>query len=237
MHQTPEVEASPSRFLLLPTEIRLKIYYYALSWPHLGTLFARTLQRCQQAEHDHLSGGNPDTGFKPKSSIAIASLLPPRHETPTCLLLNRQITAEALPCLYSQTLKIDVLPPYTQALGRPMEITSFLCETALQNVQKVELFPNLADDTRGWSKLVELLLDIWCERNDLQGLKVILAETVPPQGKMTSREDERSKKESGSDIVAKVRRVFTSQTSRVMLRYLIHVSSCDDSEQRSSTLA
>ncbi|KAI5459615.1 hypothetical protein BGZ63DRAFT_388373 [Mariannaea sp. PMI_226] len=206
MEPVPDAGMPQSSFLLLPTEVRLKIYAYALSWPNLRQLFAQTYENCQHIELKFLSGLDQESRLRPKSSVAMASILPTRQVTPTCLLINRQITAEALPCLYSQILEINALPPYTQLLGRPMDITSFLCEAALQRAQRVTLYPDFNRDLRGWSKLVELLLDIWCDKNHLLELKVVLDPTIPLQESPSQREEGHRIRGSGLGVIAKLRR-------------------------------
>lgn len=87
--------------------------------------------------------------------------------TPTVLLLNRQITAEALPVLRAKTLVLDTPPPCTPSLARPMDITEFIGETTLQHVRRVLLRMDLTMEAHWWAKTVETLLDVWCVKNSL----------------------------------------------------------------------
>ncbi len=150
---------APTSFLSLPYRLRHEIYTYAIDWPDLRVPFTRLARECQRVE------ANWESRREPKCTIPSPRVA--ARTTPTLLLLNRQITAEALPVLRAKTLVLETLPPYTPFLGRPMDITDFIGEATLQRVRRVLLKMDLVMDARGWAKTVETLLDVWCVKNSL----------------------------------------------------------------------
>jgi hypothetical protein len=90
--------------------------------------------------------------------------------TPSLLLLNRQITSEALEVLYRKPLILDTTPPYTPQFGQPMGIPEIVSETTLQNLRFVVLRMDLdqRQSARYWFKIIEMLLDIWYVKNNLE---------------------------------------------------------------------
>lgn len=154
-----------SLLLALPLEIRNAIYSHAICWPDLSALF-------QRAQAEYLETSEAFTTTKaPKCTISRDRST--KLVTPTILLLNRQITSEALLVLQKKILSIPTPPPSPIELAKPTDITEFIGEAVLQNVRLVTLRLNFKDCApRDWMKTVENLLDIWCQRNSLQSLHV-----------------------------------------------------------------
>jgi hypothetical protein len=93
--------------------------------------------------------------------------------TPSLLLLNRQITSEALEVLYRKPLILDTTPPYIPQLGQPMGMPEIISETTLQNLRFVVLRMDLdqSQSARYWFKIIEVMLDIWFVKNNLEGVQ------------------------------------------------------------------
>jgi hypothetical protein len=155
-----------SPFLALPLEIRNEIYDYALDWPDLSGSSEHT----QSGKRLHKKG----------ITKAPASWLVPipaqQMTTPSILLVNRQLTVEALAVLHNKPLVISKPPPYPPQLRAAVDITAFISETALQQVPRIVLQMDLryipdqpADHARAWLKTVETL---WCIRNPLGRFEV-----------------------------------------------------------------
>ncbi|KAK2811985.1 hypothetical protein FQN50_001692 [Emmonsiellopsis sp. PD_5] len=175
---------SPLSFLDLPPEIRLQIYRLSLSWPNLRRPFARLRIECEQDEaswftyHPPSSPqyimGNIPCFFTPKCTLPPPRIPESDYVTPNLFLLNHQITYEALPVLHSQELVIDEPPPYSIALGRPVDITMFICEGALQKARRVTLKIDITSLASRWARTVDTLLDVWCVGNCLEELRIVL---------------------------------------------------------------
>ncbi|KAH9893873.1 hypothetical protein F4778DRAFT_784360 [Xylariomycetidae sp. FL2044] len=193
-------------FLIFPPELRLKIYSYALSWPDLVGCFRRWQQRIQDIENGLLHDeSRPGNRLIPKSAVELGNILPRRYTTPTCLLLCRQITAEALPVLYAQPLRIEAPSPYSEVLGRPVDITHFISEAALQRACHVVLKMDLAREAASWRRVVDLLLDVWQVDNALVRLEVVTGrEILVPVGYGVLGSG--SPRSPSLDIVAKLQR-------------------------------
>ena len=152
-------------FLSLPLELRDDIYFRALAWPDLNPLFQKT-----QAENLNTLEAYRGTTV-PKCTIVRDRSI--ELVTPSILLLNRQITSEARVVLQKKVLTISSPPPVPIQLAKPADITEFIGEGVLQTVRFVTLRLNFKDhEPRDWMKTVENLLDVWCERNDLQSLHI-----------------------------------------------------------------
>ncbi|OAT03403.1 hypothetical protein BDBG_00132 [Blastomyces gilchristii SLH14081] len=168
----------PVSFLDLPPEIRHEIYTLALSWPNLRGLFDRLRRECEQDEaawfaHSSLSMGLGDM-CNNACPLPSPSIPESRYTTPTIFLLNRQITYEALPVLHAQELVIDEPPPYSMALGRPVDITVFISEGALQRARRVVLKIDIANLASRWARTVDTLLDVWWVDNGLEKLRIVV---------------------------------------------------------------
>ncbi|KAH8808860.1 hypothetical protein F5884DRAFT_793605 [Xylogone sp. PMI_703] len=166
MDPGPKVEdpARPSDpyspFLALPREIRNMIYTHALTYPS----FNRDYQSMRNVP------------------------LPPLT-TPTILLLNHQITSEALASLHRAPLVIDAAPPSSMGNNlKWIEITDLISYRTLQAVPRVTLAMDLNfqparkdrfDNALSWANTVEILLDIWGFKHRLEEL-VVKVDYVPP---------------------------------------------------------
>ncbi|OAX78926.1 hypothetical protein ACJ72_06762 [Emergomyces africanus] len=170
----------PVSFLDLPPEIRHEIYALALSWPNLRVPFTRLRHECELVEAAWFRP-SPSFSMGLGSSCNHSCALPlpyiPESEytTPTIFLLNRQITYEALPVLHAQELVIDEPPPYSMALGRPVDITMFISEGALQRARRVVLKIDVANLASRWARTVDTLLDVWQVDNCLEELRIVVA--------------------------------------------------------------
>ncbi|RDW69593.1 hypothetical protein BP6252_08613 [Coleophoma cylindrospora] len=163
-----------SAFLtLLPPELRNLVYDYALDWPQLSTL----LMHVRRDEHPKISpaqkGPLPALPATCSSSLTIL-------ETPTILLLNRQITQEALRVLRQKPLILDSSLP-----SAGMCITEYIGPTTLQHVRLMVLDIALSQsNATAWLRMVEVLLDLLRATNSLTRLvvKATYNPTVPTTG-------------------------------------------------------
>ncbi|KAL3456512.1 hypothetical protein BJX64DRAFT_293988 [Aspergillus heterothallicus] len=115
--------------LALPPEIRLQIYPYLLNPNTYTTAYTRITQLTSQAYAEAHS----------KHTLAkIPSATLPRfyvtRHTPPILLVNRQISREALAVLYETELELRGTPA-TYFVFRQMDVAEFICETLLQRVE------------------------------------------------------------------------------------------------------
>ncbi|OJD19783.1 hypothetical protein AJ78_00283 [Emergomyces pasteurianus Ep9510] len=163
----------PVSFLDLPPEIRHEIYTLALSWPNLRVPFTRLRHECEQDEAAWFRQGSI---YNHSCALPPPYIPEPDYMTPTIFLLNRQITHEALPVLHTQELVIDEPPPYSIALGRPVDITMFISEGALQRARRVVLKIDIANLASRWARTVDTLLDVWRVNNCLEELRIVVAE-------------------------------------------------------------
>lgn len=97
------MESAPVSFLDLPRELRDMIYADALDWSDISQQLARTLAEWT------------DKAKKPPF---------PQRTTPTILLLNRQVTSEALPVLHAKPL--TVLFPRDHSLQKQQQMPNIL---------------------------------------------------------------------------------------------------------------
>ncbi|KAL3475969.1 hypothetical protein BJX99DRAFT_228677 [Aspergillus californicus] len=165
-------------FMDLPPEIRLQIYPHLLD-PSSYISSYKQINRLTNEARDNAEKSR--TIDRPSYQIPDVTL--PRFHvtryTPSILLVNRQITSEALPILYKKELKLQGTP-WTYFVFRQMDIAEFISETLLQRVQSVVLrleSPN---------KLFILsLLDIWGRENALRKLVLYLPTTTAIQGQIS----------------------------------------------------
>ncbi|KAL6713250.1 hypothetical protein ACLMJK_009371 [Lecanora helva] len=147
-------------FSSLPLEIRISIYVLAVDYPDLAISFEKASAKHSNAfkEYHHL---RPKCTMSPDYSGSFI--------TPTILLLNRQITSEALPILRKKTLHIPSPPPFPRQLCKPLDIIQFVGEITLQRVCKVTLTVDFKTQyARGLNKMIENLVDVWSQENALQ---------------------------------------------------------------------
>jgi hypothetical protein len=148
-------------FLDLPVEIRVLIYEYLLN-PNDYLSGYRQIETMITAHTDRSRG----------PSCADPRLYVERY-TPSILLLNKQITSEALYVLYRIPLSLEGTPRTYLAM-RQMDITEFISEELLQNIH----YGILRLDTPH-KHFVLPLLDIWEQRNNLKRLDVFRPMTTP----------------------------------------------------------
>lgn len=151
-------------FLELPCEIRLIIYTYALNPNEYKKAYRKVIAYANDT--DRLRG----------PSCAHTRPYVERY-TPPILLLNRQITTEALQVLYQIPLHLYGTPS-TQYTMRQMDIAEFISEGLLQKIRHAVLklrSPN--------KHFVLTLLDIWGARNCLETLDVYLPERSTMSGR------------------------------------------------------
>ncbi|RDW67278.1 uncharacterized protein DSM5745_09144 [Aspergillus mulundensis] len=143
-------------FLFLPPELRLQIYTYLLDPNTYVTGYTNitrlTSTAYEDAHADALASNESDRPQIPSVSLARIYIT---RRTPSILLLNRQITAEALPVLYSVPLTLTGTPS-TYLSMRQMDIAEFISETLLQRIKVVAL--RLTQPEKAF---VLGLLDIW----------------------------------------------------------------------------
>ncbi|KAM0261325.1 hypothetical protein ACHAQJ_002356 [Trichoderma viride] len=155
-------------FLFLPYHIRHDIYILALEYPDLGPVFARIEYKRAVAEERH------DRTRLPKCVFPTPHVPVRLKTTPGILLCNRQVAWEAREAMNFKVFTLRRPPPYTTTLGKPMDITEFISQDTLKNMRRVELVMNLYVDARGWSKTVEMLLDVWSSADHLRKIDVTL---------------------------------------------------------------
>jgi hypothetical protein len=158
-------------FLDLPLELRNAIYSYTLRWPDLSNIY----------HNGTLHEDQPYT-YEPTGSQS------PTLTTPRVLLLNHQITIEALAILYQKALVINSPCPLptlliTAGSSSLVPITRFISATTLKHVRLVVLDVDL--DYRTWTEngvrqyssvswhtAVQSYRDFWHEENRLDAIHV-----------------------------------------------------------------
>ena len=155
-----------SRFLALPAELRIPIYTLVLDYPDLANSYEKARSKLDDAFKDRERPEVPLCTLSPDYTGAFV--------TPPILLLNRQITSEALPVLWAKTLHVPSPPPHAIYLQGNVDIAQFISDITLQKAQKVTLTVN--PETHGyrdWRRMVENLLAVWGqEENSLKSLHV-----------------------------------------------------------------
>ena len=170
-----------SSILALPLEIRNAVYFHAISWPDLSTLFQKAHAEYLDTYEAYITTRVPKCTISRDRSTKLV--------TPTVLLLNRQITSEALVVLQKKILTIPSPPPCPFQLAQPTDITEFIGEGVLKNVRLVTLRLNFKDHApRDWMKTVENLLDVWCQENNLQSLHICVEKCREDRGDLRGAE-------------------------------------------------
>ncbi|KAE8140897.1 hypothetical protein BDV38DRAFT_279873 [Aspergillus pseudotamarii] len=147
-------------FLDLPVEIRRMIYPYCMDPNEYKRGYDKIERHSKTLAEERISEGtvsDPDC-LKPRIYIT--------RTTPAVLLLNKQITAEALEILYKIPVELRGTPG-THFTMRQMGIAEFICEQLLQRIQYATLRLN-----RPHKSFVLTLLDIWGADNRLKRLDV-----------------------------------------------------------------
>ncbi|KAE8378276.1 hypothetical protein BDV26DRAFT_292373 [Aspergillus bertholletiae] len=153
-------------FLDLPVEIRRMIYPYCMDpneYKKGYDIIKRSCNILAEERDGQSSASSPDC-LQPRIYIT--------RTTPTILLLNRQITAEALEILYKIPLELHGTPS-THFTMRQMDIAEFICEQLLQRIQYATLWLN-----QPHKNFVLILLDIWGADNRLKRLDVFFPKGV-----------------------------------------------------------
>lgn len=148
-------------FLDLPAEIRLIIYAHSLD-PNEYVSGYRKIEDLLAAETDRTRG--PMCTY-PRPHV--------QRYTPSILLLNKQITIEALHVLYRIPLNLYGTPR-TYFTMRQMDITEFISERLLQRIHHGVLRLDTAS-----KNFVLPLLDIWGASNRLETLDVYRPKRTP----------------------------------------------------------
>lgn len=148
-------------FLDLPGEIRIIIYAYSLN-PNEYVSGYRQIENLLAAETDRSRG---PVCIYPRPHV--------ERYTPSILLLNRQITMEALDVLYRIPLTLYGTPS-THFTVRQIDITEFISEALLQRIRH----SILRLDSAG-KNFVLPLLDIWGAGNSLERLDVYRPKQTP----------------------------------------------------------
>ncbi|KAJ5782695.1 hypothetical protein N7457_004469 [Penicillium paradoxum] len=149
-------------FLDLPAEIRLMIYKHSLNPNEYVKSYGKL------GDHTVSPADGPLCTF-PRSYV--------ERYTPSILLLNKQITTEALHLLYRIPLNLYGTPS-TYFVMRQMDITEFISEHILQRIR----YGVLRLD-RAHKHFVLTLLDIWGADNRLERLDVY----CPKRARLDSR--------------------------------------------------
>lgn len=141
----------------LPSEIRLIIYIHLLN----PNEYVKGYRKLRDQWSSSVAGGPLCTLPRPYV----------KRYTPSILLLNKKITAEALHYLYRIPLNLYGTPS-TYFVMRQMDITEFISEHYLQRIRVGILRLNHAN-----KHFVLSLLDVWGAENRLERLEVYRPKT------------------------------------------------------------
>ncbi|KAI2620095.1 hypothetical protein GGR54DRAFT_639862 [Hypoxylon sp. NC1633] len=156
---------------ILPPEIRDMIYYHAVGYPTCRSLY--------DSYYDQKDKVRAKIELRPRSTntrVARHPMIPLR--TPTVLLLCKQITREALRILYLQPFVIDRIPPWLMGNTWPLNLSSFISKSTLQNLRFVQIKISLGDSDefrvgRVWLRLLADVISAWSQHNSLVRLEVM----------------------------------------------------------------
>lgn len=198
-------------FFDLPRELRDQIYTLTgLSYPDMDALIAKGHIRIKG--HYDIAMRQPSHG--PKSALPRFNYDP--LQTPAILLINRQITSEALESLHNQTwmLSTPVVSEY-HIQGRGPDILNFVSEGTLQTVRNVALYIDFelghGFAAQAWYLTIEMLLDTWYQANRLEIIHVVV-ENVPAAGVDT---DALPEWKTAGDVIAAVSLIHIFNVVRV----------------------
>ncbi|MCJ1262682.1 hypothetical protein MMC22_002552 [Lobaria immixta] len=112
-----------SPFLKLPSEIRIRVYDYSCEWPDMRARF-KTIEegRKATANEEKINDAAADRNFD--------EMLAQKFVTPNILLLNRQITAEALDVIRKKRLVVELPIPQRTLRSEPPDISRFIPRAA-----------------------------------------------------------------------------------------------------------
>ena len=147
-----------------PTEIRLDIYTYSLN----PNEYVKSYRKLREASAKMHSLGGP---------ICALPRIYVKRYTPSILLLNKQISAEALSVLYNIPLHLYGTPASYFTM-RQMDIAEFISEHFLQRIRHGALHLDHAH-----KHFVLLILDIWGADNRLEKLDVYIPKQIESLGR------------------------------------------------------
>ncbi|KAG9231941.1 hypothetical protein BJ875DRAFT_443627 [Amylocarpus encephaloides] len=158
-------------FLALSAELRNSVYEYCLEWPNPSIAYQR-LQKSYELQNQQ-----PDQ--PPLSPSHLSQRVLVTLGTPALLLLNRQISFEALTVIYRRTFALSAPPPLVSMRSEHLGVTAFISPVTLQRLRYVMLDMNLNfkpgmwhSNAKRWLNTMEKLLCIWTESNVLERLRV-----------------------------------------------------------------
>jgi hypothetical protein len=164
-------ESQSSVFLQLPREIRDMIYEYAIDYPDMSTIFAKA-REINKTAYDTRPRGDTTAGL-PYVVLPKPQYLP--LATPGLLLLNRQISAEAVDVLRKKTWYLkEPIPDKDYVAGHAPDIIEFIGEETLQNIRHASLTLDFQNWPLGesWDWTIQMLLDTWYISTNLETLHV-----------------------------------------------------------------
>lgn len=162
-----------SPFLRLPSEIRIRVYDYSCEWPDMRARF-------KIIEEGRKIPANEEKNFDNDADRKFEENLAQKFVTPNILLLNRQITAEALDVIRKKRLVVELPVPQRSPWSDPPDISRFIPRAALDAATLVTLRVGMnADNGKeklyvySWAITLNELVNIWVEQpNDLKSLHV-----------------------------------------------------------------
>lgn len=162
-------------FLNLPRELRDEIYTLTLSYPNTDAVITKA--------HRQIGAHYAILVRTVSSDISLPQITYAPLKTPTLLLLNHQITSEALLILHRQTWKLSVpaVSEYDQMqdAGKLDQIFKFISQGTIQTMRHVSLEIDFRSgqgfQTEAWWLTVRMLLNCWLLSDKLQDLRVIIS--------------------------------------------------------------
>jgi hypothetical protein len=149
------MESSPKSFLDLPGEIRNMIYAYSADASDITARLDRFM-------HSWVDRMEPMPAY-------------PARSTPTVLLLNKQITREALHVIHSKALRV-VFPGSYDLPKQPQvpHITGFISPTSLQQIEHLSLYLEKWE----WIYALEGLIAALAEKHNLKSFHLYLHDSL-----------------------------------------------------------
>ncbi|KAK3984066.1 hypothetical protein QBC44DRAFT_28116 [Cladorrhinum sp. PSN332] len=166
-----------SPFLSLPGEIRNEIYSYLAQYPTCQELYAGYNKRIDLYHARKRRNPDSSSSEEEEEEEKFPEYVRERElRTPTILLLCKAVTQECMPMLKAGTFVVDHLPPWRPGELRPMRLTEFISEGALQSLRRIEVYVQLGVGSYGggwvWSQYFKDIVAVLCRRNsfDLFGV-------------------------------------------------------------------